>query len=89
MQPAERIAAIRESATLLSQQEWADIDLVLTQYGLPTTDIYQGDRYHYVLDMIQGESDGSLSALHQYLTGDTGDVPVGPQPYRQGSSGSS
>jgi hypothetical protein len=84
MQPAERIAAIRESATLLSQQEWADIDLVLTQYGLPTTDMYQGDRYHYVLDMIQGEPDGSLSALHQYLTGDTGDVPVGPQPYRQG-----
>jgi hypothetical protein len=32
--PGERIAKIRESATLLDKQEWAEIDLVLGQHGL-------------------------------------------------------
>jgi hypothetical protein len=38
MRPAERIAAIRESATLLSQQGWNDIDLILRQHGMRTSE---------------------------------------------------
>jgi hypothetical protein len=84
MRPAERIAAIRESANLLSQQLWADIDLILTEHGLPTSDSWEGDRYHYAMAMLQDAPDGKLRDLHQYLTGDTGDVPTGPRQWGQG-----
>lgn len=85
MTPAERIAAIKESATLLSQQSWSDIDLILRQYALPTTDSWQGnDRYAYVVDMIEHEPDDVLHPLHQYLIGESGDVPTGAHPWGQG-----
>jgi TIR domain len=84
MTPAQRIAAIRESATLLAKQEWGDIDLILRQHDLQTSDMWRGDRYNYVLNMLQGGPDDRLHALHQYLVGETGDVPVGAQPWRQG-----
>lgn len=86
MTPAQRIAAIRESATLLSQQSWSDIDLVLRQHNLPVTDDWPGgdDRYGYVVAMIQGEPDDDLHGLHQYLVGEASEVPTGAQPWGQG-----
>lgn len=85
MRPAERIAAIRESATLLSQQSWNDIDLILGQHGIRTSQDWQGeDHYGYVVHMIQDASDDGLHELHQYLVGETGDVPTGGQPWGQG-----
>ncbi len=83
--PAQRIAAIRESATLLSQQSWGDIDLILNQYNMPFSNRWQGDdRYHYVVDMIQAETNERLHALHQYLVGESDDVSTGAQPWGQG-----
>lgn len=84
MRPAERIAAIRETATLLSQQEWGDLDLILRQHGASVTDTWEGDKYNYVIAMIEREPDDKLHELHQYVTGEVGDVPTGPQPWRQG-----
>jgi TIR domain len=85
MTPAERIAAIKESATLLSQQSWYDIDLILSQYGMRTGREWPSDdRYGYVVNVIQSASDDGLYELHQYLIGDSGDVLTGPQPWGQG-----
>lgn len=85
MRPAERIASIRESATLLSQQGWNDIDLILRQHGRRTSEDWQGeDRYGYVVHMIEDAPDDGLYELHQYLVGETGDVPTGAQPWAQG-----
>jgi len=85
MTPAQRIAAIRESATLLSQQPWNDINLILKQHGRQTVYDWVGDdRYEYVVSMIEAASNEGLHDLHQYLIGDTGDVPVAAQPWGQG-----
>jgi hypothetical protein len=83
--PAQRITAIKESAALLAPQDWSEIDLILRQYGIPTTSEWQtDDRYGYVVQMIDAQSDEKLHAIHQYLVGESGDVPVGPQPWSQG-----
>jgi hypothetical protein len=83
---AQRIAAIKESATLLSQQEWGEIDLILEQHGLSVADSWQGsDRYAYVIKMIKDASDERLHELHHYLIGEPGEVPTGVQPWGQGN----
>ncbi len=86
MRPAERIAAIKESATLLSLQEWGEIDLVLREHNLPTTrDWEPEDKYGYVVAMLNGEPPEKLRQLHEYLTGEASSgLSVGPQPWRPG-----
>ena len=82
---AQRIAAIKESATLLSQQKWDDIDLVLEQHGLPVAHSWEGsDGYAYVVNMIRDASDEGLYVLHQYLTGESGVVLTEIQPWSEG-----
>ncbi len=71
LNPAERIPVIRESATLLDKQDWPDIDLVLGQFGLPTSDFdVPSTKSAYVIQMIKDVSDDSLTNLHTYLIGE-------------------
>jgi hypothetical protein len=84
MTPGERIDSIKESATLLSQQNWGDIDLILSQYGISTTPDLDGDAYHYVLAMLKDASNDALHSLHQYLTGESEDISSEAQPWAQG-----
>jgi hypothetical protein len=84
MRPAERITVIKETATLLSEQEWSDIDLTLGEHDLPTTDSWNGSKYNYVIAMLDRESDEKLREVHEFVTGEAGDTPVGPHPWRQG-----
>jgi len=80
--PGERIARIRESATLLDKQEWSDIDLVLSQHLLPTTDdAWQGSKAQYIVEMIRDAPDNKLNTLHQYLIDDALDKPVSQSPW--------
>lgn len=78
----DRISMIRESATLLDKQEWDDIDLVLQQHGLSTSDLNVPDtKSAYIKDMIKDARDEHLTTLHAYLTqaatsaGDPGQSP--------------
>jgi hypothetical protein len=88
MTPAQRIAAIRESATLLSQQSWHDIDLILQQHEMATSSPKPGDdrddRYSYIINSISYESNDALYTLYQYLIGESDDVPTEVQPWSQG-----
>jgi hypothetical protein len=69
----QRIEYIREIATLLDKEEWSDLDLILSQHGLSTSDFWNGDgKRDYVVAMIQNDSDEKLSELHGYLTGASG-----------------
>jgi len=79
--PGERIARIRESATLLDKQEWPDIDLVLSQHLLPVEDEWRGSKADYITAMIKDSSDQTLSTLHQYLIDDALDKPVEQSPW--------
>lgn len=82
--PGERINAKREIAALLAAQEWGDIDLTLSEHGLQTTDRWSGEKYDYVIEMLKGESDESIAALHAYVTGAAVAVQPGTAPWRPG-----
>ncbi|PPG81738.1 hypothetical protein C5C52_07925 [Rathayibacter sp. AY1E5] len=84
LSPGERIGFIREIATLLDKQEWPDIDLVLDQHGLPTTDDWNGGpgKRAYVVAMIQRASDDDLRGLHGFLTGTSGQSMPGASPFK-------
>ncbi|MDT0263197.1 toll/interleukin-1 receptor domain-containing protein [Jatrophihabitans lederbergiae] len=85
MNTAQRIDTKREIATLLSQRDWVDIDLVLSEHGLPTTDDWRGDNlYQYVIAMIREATDPTLLELHAYVTGGVITVKPGAEPWRAG-----
>jgi hypothetical protein len=85
----QRIEYIREIATLLDKEEWADLDLILSQHGLSTSDYWNGGdgKRDYVVAMIQNDTDEKLSTLHSYLTeasgtGTSGSRVPGNSPFK-------
>jgi hypothetical protein len=69
LSPGERITLIQEAASLLDKQDWGDIDLILSQHGLPTSDFdLPSDKRQYVIQMTQGAPDQALTTVHGYLT---------------------
>lgn len=70
MQPGERVVIIKRIATrLAAEDDWAEIDLVLEQFGFRTLNRWDGDAKSYVLYLIRKEQDSKLKALDQYLMG--------------------
>ena len=67
MTAAERITAIQESATLLSEQTGSDVDLILAQHGIETPDSWEETLYTYVIHTLKYEPNERLQALHRYL----------------------
>lgn len=71
LKPGQRITMIKECATLLDKEDFDDIDLILSQHGLPTTDFFQGEGARaYVIEMIRDAADEPLQQLHAYLIGE-------------------
>lgn len=71
MTPAARIKTIKRIGDLMGSWEWADIDLTLGQFGLPTSDRWQGNgQRQYVIDMIEATNDAALQELLGYLAND-------------------
>lgn len=66
---------INRCATTLKGRGWAEIDFILQQFSLPTTDRWSGSgddsEFDYVRSMLsgQGASDENLIALLDYLHG--------------------
>jgi len=70
MKPGHRIQLLRESATHLEEiGVWTEIDLILSQFGFPTTDRWDGSQYDYLVEMLSKGNDRGLLELHGYLTG--------------------
>jgi hypothetical protein len=70
MQPGERLAVIKRIATRLgAEDDWAEIDLVLEQFGFGTEWRWEGNGNSYVLHCIKNNTDAKLAALDQYLMG--------------------
>jgi hypothetical protein len=66
----DRIDLVRESATLLANYQYVDIDLILRQHGAEPDDYYQGGgaEYGYVVHILGTASDAVLEAVHEYVT---------------------
>lgn len=77
--PAQRIALIRESATLLDKQEWDDIDLILDQFGLPISFDRADTKSAYVINMIKRAADEDLGPLHAFLVQQATGAPASGQ----------
>lgn len=64
---SQRIKLLTEISDRLQMEEWPLIDLTLSQFGLPTTDEWQGNKNGYVLQMCKGGSDNVLVELAQHV----------------------
>lgn len=74
----DRMRAIRGIASMMHEIEWAEIDLVLQQFGLPSSETWNASgaanpRRAYVLEMIGKAEDDTLLELHRFLIGDASD----------------
>lgn len=67
LEPSHRIKIIAETGRRLSVEEWSLIDLTLKQFGLPTTDNWQGEKEAYIIDMVSSASDDILIALAHHI----------------------
>ena len=84
MKAGKRISLITESARLLATREWPELDLILSQHQMPTSNDAGDGKYAYVIEMIRNSGDENLSDLHSYLVGDADDSPTDDQTWGQG-----
>lgn len=68
MTASERILLLKEiSNELQKEQNWSIIDLTLKQFKIPTLDIFNGEKFEYILQQIQFADDESLTDLAVHL----------------------
>src|SRR3954462_6255945 len=65
--PSERISLITEIGRRLSREEWSLLDLTLRQFKLPSTDMWDGTKESYVIQMIDRADDDVLVGLATHL----------------------
>lgn len=64
---SQRISFLKEISTRLETEEWPLVDVTLSQFGLPTSDEWQGNKVAYILAMCKGASDPVLTELAQHV----------------------
>lgn len=70
MQPGQRVDVIKRVATQLAATDsWSEIDLVLDQFGFPTSVLWNQDMESYVIHHIKDENSDKLATIYQYLIG--------------------
>lgn len=67
MKASERIKLIIDITNAIKLEEWPMIDLTLRQFGLPTTDSWDGDKESYVIRMIDNADSAILEELSSHL----------------------
>lgn len=67
MRPGERIKLIREISERMNQEDFTMIDLILREFALPTSDMWNGDKIGYVIQMVNGAADETLKELAGYF----------------------
>lgn len=64
---SQRVTVIQGIASHLESDDWTSIDLVLKQFGFPTSDQWSGDRKSYIVEMIGEAKDQDLLELGQHF----------------------
>lgn len=91
MLPGERIDLIQKIAAELGDpvRDWEDVDLILRQFGFPTSEEAGSSPRGYVINMIERADATELVALDEYLSGgvtsarlDAADLPWEPGTFR-------
>jgi nucleoside 2-deoxyribosyltransferase len=70
MKTAQRIKVIKTISDKLAVMEWADVDLILGQYGYSTYDPSWNNLslQEYVIDVVKNSEEAPLLELHEYVT---------------------
>jgi hypothetical protein len=61
------VTLIMKLAAALSERRWGDVDLILAQFDLPTSDYWESDQYSYAVHHIKDGTDEQLLELHDWL----------------------
>lgn len=69
--PSDRATFKTEIAQRLSPSSWAEIDLVLEEFGAKVSS-WSGDAFSYVIAMLRGIDDAMLRQLAEHLNIETG-----------------
>jgi hypothetical protein len=64
---SKRISLLKEISHRLQVEDWPLIDVTLSQFYLPTSDVWQGDKFAYVLEMSKSAPDEALIELSQHV----------------------
>jgi len=67
MQTGERVTLLMKVAADLAERRFQEIDLILEQFGFPTSDYWEGDSYSYTVYHVKGATDEQLLELHEFL----------------------
>lgn len=67
LNPSERIKIITHISARLGEENWSLIDLTLSQFDLPTTNGWNGERNQYVIEMISQATDNQLLSLASHV----------------------
>ena len=67
MERGARITLIMKIAGALSERRWQEVDLILGQFDLPTSEYWEGDQYSYVVQHVKDATDERLIELHDWL----------------------
>jgi TIR domain len=65
--PSQRIKILKEVSNQLKDDEWPEIDLVLTQFQLPIQYRWEGTKAAYVLEMANAATDDVLNGLAEHF----------------------
>lgn len=65
--PSQRITLLKEVSARLSAEDWSLVDVTLSQFKLPTSDEWQGDKSSYILHMVKAAPDPALIELAQHV----------------------
>ena len=70
MQPGKRVDIIKRVTDKLEPgNDWDEIDLVLEQFGFPTTTQWGRGKRSYIIHFLKRGGDDNLDAIDQYLMG--------------------
>lgn len=79
--PSQRIKILKAVAHRLAEDEWPLIDLTLTQFKLPMSTSWSGEKIAYVLEMAKDASDETLNGLAEHFELPAA-LPGAPSVYR-------
>jgi hypothetical protein len=86
--PSQRVNLIKEISRRLGNEGWSVVDLTLHQFGLPTSDNWNGTKEDYIVHLISKALDQNLELLGQHLgyyLDDTRSSTIDPSFWKQGT----
>lgn len=77
---SQRIKLLKEISTRLAYEEWPLVDITLTQFKLPTSEEWHGEKTQYIMTMMKDAPDHLLVEMGQHVGFAFEEVKLGVDP---------